>query len=145
MLIRGRAISFLGLAGAGDAAYGLWQHYAPAGSSICNISDVVSCDLVNQSAYSAIAGFPVAMVGSLGFLALSGLALLAVRNQKARPYLLAAALTGLAFQLYLSWIEFGVLRAVCPICVVSQILIAGIVALAIPWRQLSHLLWPSSR
>ncbi|OGL74073.1 hypothetical protein A3F28_02605 [Candidatus Uhrbacteria bacterium RIFCSPHIGHO2_12_FULL_57_11] len=142
MVRRGRAISVLGLAGAGDAAYGLWQHYAPAGSSFCNINSVVSCDLVNQSVYSEIFGMPVAMVGSLGFLALSGLALAAVRNEKARPYLLAAALFGLAFQLYLSWVEFGLLRAVCPICVVSQILITGIVALAIPWRQVS-LIWSS--
>lgn len=137
MKTRSRAISVLSLAGAGNASYGLWQHYAPAGSAFCNVNATISCDIVNKSAFSEIFGIPVAAIGVLGFLALTITSLLALRRTKIQKTLLPLACAGLGMQLVLTGIEFGYLRAICPICVVSQLLIAAIAILALPLRPTS--------
>lgn len=127
---RARVISALGLLGAGNASYGLWQHYAPLGTAHCNINEVISCDIVNKSAFSEIFGIPVAAIGVLGFLVIAAVALLSLRRAEIQKSLFPIALAGLGIQLVLTGIEFGYLRAVCPICIVSQLLIAAIAILA---------------
>lgn len=132
------AIVVLAAIGVVVAGYGLWQHYAPVGSAICNISERLSCDIVNKSPWSEVFGIPVAGIGLLGYLAMGALALMAlgrVRPIVARPspavLLLVLALGGLAVQGFLTYIEFFVIGVACPICVVSQALILAITVLAL--------------
>lgn len=117
----------IAILGAIVAGYGLWQHYAPTGSSFCNFSATVSCDLVNQSIYSEIYSIPVAAIGVLGYLAIAFVSIFVLMRaswaKEAIRGLLWMTIIGTIFQLIFTYIEFFVIRVICPVCVISQIII----------------------
>lgn len=112
------AVAFLGVVVSG---YALKQHYAPAGTSFCNLSNTFSCDLVNQGPWSEIAGIPVALLGvfAYGFLA----AIAIGRPHGWERWFFLTALGGLAFSLYLTYLEAFVIHAWCIVCLASFMLI----------------------
>lgn len=121
-----RAIIALAVVGSADAVYGIVQHFGPTGTGVCNWGGRISCDIVNKSVFSEIAGVPVAIIGLLGYLAIAGAALWAQKTQQksgARNLFLLTA-SGFLFSAYLTYIEVWWLRAVCPICITSQTIIA---------------------
>lgn len=133
------AIGALAIGGLADSFYGLIQHYGPLGSGACNWGGRISCDLVNKSVFSEIAGLPVALIGVLGYAAIIIAAILVWKknSRSGRRALLLLSLAGLLFSFYLTWIELWWLRAYCPICLVSQTLILLITLLALQlWRSL---------
>src|SRR5579872_168445 len=71
------------LAGAGIAvsSVSLYEHYRTSQASFCDFGQTFNCDIVNRSAYSEIAGIPVAFIGILGYLLLLFLTTL----RRARP------------------------------------------------------------
>lgn len=114
----------MALAGCGIvvSSYLIVQHYKLAGTSFCDINNFVSCDIVNQSIYAEIAGIPVAILGLIAYSTLLILAMRATSKKDAgRLALLSAG--GLAFSLYLTYLEFFVLSAVCLMCLTSQVII----------------------
>lgn len=129
------AIIILALAGAVDSGYALNQHYAPPDLSSCDFNETISCTAVNQSEYSEVAGIPVAGIGIAGYLMFvlfAGIAL--VKPLKVRVMFTLLALTslgGFLVALCLTYIELFVLKAVCPLCVISQALIAAIMVLSV--------------
>jgi uncharacterized membrane protein len=101
------------------------------GRAIC--LGVGACDVVNTSIYSELLGLPVALLGALTYLALlalGGLIWHHLYEALARygQFLLAAI--GVAFSAYLTYIELFILRALCPWCVLSAVLITLIAALS---------------
>jgi vitamin-K-epoxide reductase (warfarin-sensitive) len=92
----------------------LREHYRTEGDSPCSINERWDCGIVNHSPYALVWGVPVAGLGMFGYLLM---AILAWR--RAYPVLLAVALVGLAFSLYLSRIEAHVLGVWCIYCVIS--------------------------
>ena len=127
-------IIVLALAGVVDSAYALKQHYAPPDVSGCDFNATISCTAVNQSEYSAVAGVPVAGIGIAGYLLIALLAATSLsatkQSRKAVLALPAVSLAALAIALCLTYIELFVLKAVCPLCVVSQSLILVITILS---------------
>jgi len=127
-------IIILALAGTIDSGYALKQHYAPADVSSCDFSETVSCTAVNQSEYSEVVGIPVAAIGIAGYVMLGLLAGIALaKPQKSRlmfTLLALASLGGFLVALCLTYIELYILKAVCPLCVISQALIFTIMLLA---------------
>ena len=123
-------IAILSVLGVGVSSYALWQHYAPLGAAFCNVNETFSCDIVNKSEFSEFLGVPVAGIGLvayLGFLAVSiGVLIDRAAAPRVLPWLLVAAIGGLGFSAYLTYIEFFVIGAVCILCVTSQALILGI-------------------
>src|SRR5215469_13148175 len=117
-------LAVLGLA-ASIAA--LREHYN-TGTSPCSINDVWDCGVVNHSPYSVFAGVPVAAIGIGGYALLAALAW-----KKAWRLLLAAALIGLAFSLYLTRIEARILEVWCIYCVISLAMISSISLAALLW------------
>ena len=127
--------TLLAVAGMAVTAYLIYQHYKIPGESFCNISDFISCDVVNKSIYSEFLGIPVSILGFLTYLLLTACLVSLVRNwsieklhrtvTRARMTLLLIVISGigLLFSLYLSYIEFFVLRALCIFCLTQQILI----------------------
>ena len=113
-------IAILALAGAIVSAISLQRHYAKSDTTFCDFSQKFSCDVVNRSEYSTIEGIPVAGIGVLGYAALFVLSTF----WKSRPHtpnrLLAAALAGFGFALYLSYIEAYQLTTWCILCLGSQ-------------------------
>ncbi len=82
------------------------------------------CSTVNSSPYSEVYGIPVAAVGMLGYGAILLTLLLEKRYQFfAQNGILAVfgmGLTGFIFTVYLIYLEFFVIKALCPFCLASQ-------------------------
>ena len=109
----------------------LERHYAKSTTQFCDLNQKFSCDIVNRSEYSSIIGIPVAGIGIAGYATL----LLCATYLRGRPEtpnrLLGMAFVGLAFALYLTYIEAHVLETWCILCLVSLALISLITLLAI--------------
>ena len=124
------AIAVLAVAGAAVSSVSLYHHYG-AESSFCDFSATLNCDIVNRSIYSAILGIPVALIGILGYLALLAMATVFRGRAETPAVLVAASLAGLAFALYLTYIEGFVLAVWCVLCLSSLALITIIAALSV--------------
>lgn len=116
-------IAALSLAGIVDSAISLERHYAKSATTYCDFSQKFSCDIVNRSEYSEIAGIPVAGIGVAGYAALFALSTWRRSRPETPLWLLAASLAGLAFALYLTYIEAYQLMTWCILCLVSLTLI----------------------
>jgi vitamin-K-epoxide reductase (warfarin-sensitive) len=92
----------------------LREHYRTEGDSPCSINDRWDCGIVNHSPYAMLAGIPVADLGIAGYLLMGALAW-----RRAWRLLLAVALAGWGFSLYLAHIEKDVLGVWCIYCVIS--------------------------
>jgi vitamin-K-epoxide reductase (warfarin-sensitive) len=121
-------VAFAGLVAASLA---LREHYR-TGSSPCSINDVWDCGIVNHSQYAVFHGVPVAVIGMAGYLLLAVLSL-----RKLWWALLLFAVGGLAFSLYLTWIEWKILQVWCIYCVINvcTILFLTLLALLQPFIQ----------
>lgn len=86
--------------------------------------------MVNRSIYSEVAGVPVALIGVLGYCGLLGLTIFYLRKEDAPVLLLMGSLAGLAFALYLTYIEGFVLAVWCVLCLSSLGLISAITVLS---------------
>jgi uncharacterized membrane protein/protein-disulfide isomerase len=126
------AFCVLGLAASSAAAY---VHYHllrdPAYTSACDISATVSCTQVYASRFGTFAGVPVAVFGTIWFLA----ALLLVAGSAWAPpavadstagYLFALSTIGLSVILYLGYASFFVLKTVCVLCLATYAAVIGI-------------------
>jgi len=82
------------------------------------------CSTVNSSPYAEVNGIPVALIGVVGYSAI--LALLFLENkgnffkQNSTLLIFGLALTGFIFTLWLIYVEFALLKALCPFCLTSQ-------------------------
>jgi len=124
------AIAFLALVGVGLSAVSLQRHYAKSASKFCDFGEKFNCDIVNRSEYSSLMGIPVAGIGIAGYGVLLALSTF-YRAQPETPLrLLTAAVAGLGFALYLTYVEGFVLGAWCILCLSSLGVIAGITVLA---------------
>jgi vitamin-K-epoxide reductase (warfarin-sensitive) len=120
-------LAILAVAGIVVSALALQVHYSTE-TAPCSINEKWDCRIVNHSPYAEIRGIPVAAIGIAGYLLIGILAMLGRRG-----WVLAAALIGMAFALYLTNIEARVLGVWCLYCVVSQGIIALIALLSIGW------------
>jgi uncharacterized membrane protein len=122
----------LAAAGFVDSLYLTWLKVTGSTAACSNIGD---CDTVNNSVYAEIYGIPIALIGALGYLLVMGLLLLEVRFDARRENIHVAlfglTLVGTIYSAYLTYLEVAVLRAVCPFCVVSAILMTILFGIAI--------------
>ncbi len=114
------------------SAVSLYNHYKKSSSEYCDFGEAFNCDIVNRSIYSEVGKVPVAGIGVLGYLALMVLARKA-RSCGVALLLLAAAVVGLAFALYLTYIEAYVLVVWCILCLGSLAAISLITLLSV-WQ-----------
>ena len=132
-------VAVLAICGVAVSSVSLQHHYATSKTAYCDIGETFNCDVVNRSEYSSIFGVPVALIGMLGYAALAGLATVYRERRETPLMLLNAAAAGLAFALYLTYIEARVLGVWCILCLSSLALIATTATLAVViW-------WNSSR
>jgi len=107
----------------------LWLHkLGVIGTLQCGTG---GCEQVQTSPYASVLGVPVAAYGVAGYSALLVVALISIQPALAARRAPAMALTALAglgflFTLYLKYVEFFVMRAVCRWCVASALLITSI-------------------
>ena len=117
----------LAMAGLVVSYLALRVHYSTE-SAPCSINEKWDCGIVNHSPYAVMYGVPVAAIGMAGYLLIGVLALM-----RQRGLLLAAAVVGMGFALYLTNIEARVLGVWCLYCVISQTLIAVLFLLSMAW------------
>ena len=125
------------LAGVFVSAY-LWLYkLGQIGTISCGTG---GCETVQLSPYSRFAGVEVAAIGLAGYTVLLAMALLSLAPRHARSVGLINLLVGLsgvavAFTLYLKYLEFFVIGAVCRWCVASAVLITIFFVLAVLERR----------
>lgn len=129
---RRKAIAVLALAGAFLSLYLLLYKLGFYGRLACGAGG--SCEVVQASAYAEFLGIPVAGWGLGWYAAVLGAALAGLRPGARsggwpRRALSVLAAGGVAFTLYLTWVELFVLRAICRWCVGSAVLVAVIAGL----------------
>lgn len=100
------------------------------------------CETVQASPWGTFLGLPVALIGVLGYLACTGLALYGLekggeRRTRADALLLAATGLGVAFTGYLTYAEAVLIGAWCRWCIGSAVIITLLfVAALLNWRSL---------
>jgi uncharacterized membrane protein len=124
------AIAILALAGATVSSVSLYHHYGKDKTTYCDFGENFNCDVVNRSAYSTVAGIPVAVIGILGYLSLMALATFYRDKAETPGMLLLAATLGLGFAFYLTYIEAYVLATWCILCLSSLTVIVLITVLS---------------
>jgi len=112
-------IAILSVVGVVVSSVSLQRHYAKSATAFCDFSQRFSCDIVNRSEYSSIQGIPVAGIGVAGYLALFVLSTFQRSRIETPNRLLGAAIAGLAFALYLTYVEAYVLTTWCILCLIS--------------------------
>jgi vitamin-K-epoxide reductase (warfarin-sensitive) len=132
-------VAILAVCGIVVSSVSLQHHFATSKTPFCDIGEAFNCDIVNRSEYSTIRGIPVALIGMLGYAALAGLATVYRARRETPAMLLGGAAMGLAFALFLTYIEARVLGVYCILCLSSLSLIAmtTILAAVIWWRERS--------
>jgi vitamin-K-epoxide reductase (warfarin-sensitive) len=130
-------VAILAVCGIVVSSLSLQHHYATSKTAYCEIGETFNCDIVNRSEYSSIFGIPVALIGMLGYVALAGLATVYRERRETPAMLFIAAAAGLAFALYLTYIEARVLGVWCILCLSSLALITTVTMLAavIWWKR----------
>jgi vitamin-K-epoxide reductase (warfarin-sensitive) len=108
------------------SALALREHYRTEGDAPCSINERWDCGIVNHSPYATLVHIPVALLGIAGYLLMGFLAF-----RRAYRAVLAIALVGLGFSLYLAHIEAHVLGVWCIYCVISLGIISIITVLAL--------------
>ncbi|OGI92528.1 hypothetical protein A3A09_00930 [Candidatus Nomurabacteria bacterium RIFCSPLOWO2_01_FULL_42_20] len=113
------AIVFLVVAAIGflDATYLTAQHYSG------NIPPclIAGCEVVLVSPQSVIAGVPLALLGSIYYLALLILSIAYLDSKKKQFIRLAAylAIAGFAASLYFVYLQLFVIKEICQYCMLS--------------------------
>jgi vitamin-K-epoxide reductase (warfarin-sensitive) len=124
------AMAILALAGMMISGVSLERHYAKSATAFCEVGERFNCDIVNRSEYSSLMGIPVAGIGIVGYGVLFALATVYRAREETPLRLLVAAWAGLAFALYLTYVEGYVLETWCILCLSSLALIAMITVVA---------------
>jgi uncharacterized membrane protein len=128
------------LAGVFVSAY-LWLYkLGKIGTLTCGTG---GCETVQLSPYSRFAGVEVAAIGFAGYVLLLGLSLVSLAPRHARSvglinWLVLLSGGALGFTLYLKYLEFFVIKAICRWCVASAVLITIFFLLAVLERRRLH-------
>jgi uncharacterized membrane protein len=92
------------------------------------------CDTVRQSQYSQVLGVSVALIGLLGYLGILAVLIL----EQSSPFfarngpmlVFGLSLIGFLYSAYLTYLEAFAIRAFCPYCVASAIIMTAIFGIA---------------
>lgn len=117
-----QAIVWLGVISLVTSIYLIQNHYAGAvKGSVCDISQTISCSIVNTSIYSELFNVSVALFGAIWSLFIILMAWNAMyKDGEIISILTGWSLFGALFVIYMIVAEF-LLRAICPFCTVVHI------------------------
>lgn len=120
-----KIIIILSIIGIVTSLYLVKNHYAPpTKGALCDISESVSCSLVNTSIYSELFNIPVALLGALWFLILIIFSWKALKKDGALPtMMLGWSILGILFVIWFVIVEIFLLRSICPFCTLVHAII----------------------
>jgi uncharacterized membrane protein len=106
-----------------DSGYLSWIKFSHSEEKC--IAGLGNCALVNTSAYSEIFKIPIAYFGLLAYLVIFMLMVSSgstIMYASSIPFqLFGITLIGLLFSGYLTYVQFGILHAYCPYCLLSAV------------------------
>ncbi|MDR7554687.1 MAG: vitamin K epoxide reductase family protein [Armatimonadota bacterium] len=112
------------LAGAGVLVAGILVMLAVRGTTPLCLTG--ACDAVARGPYARFLGAPLVLWGLVAFGVTAGTAIAGAQSPRRRgdllPVLVGLVAFGAAFSAYLTWLQVGVLRAVCAWCAASALL-----------------------
>ncbi len=116
-------IFILAFCGLSDSVY-LAQHEASNTPLLCNVNNLTGCNIVASSQYAHLFGISLAEYGVIFYTLVFIIAALELIlfDRLLRRILQIISLVGLAASLYLTGIEFFVLRALCIYCLASAVI-----------------------
>jgi uncharacterized membrane protein len=132
-------VAALALAGIFISLYLTLYKIGVIGELSCTIG---SCETVNTSKWSRFLGLPVAAWGVLFYLDVFVIALVGtVARFEYEPaislVLVVEAAVGVLFSAWLTYLELGVIRAICIWCVTSAVTVTSIFLVSVAdWREL---------
>jgi uncharacterized membrane protein len=121
-----RYVKILAAMGIALAVYLLWQQMARPAFQPCNINSFINCDAVISGEVAKTFGLPTPLYGLIGYIVI----FLAAVFQK-KSVLLATASFGLLFCLWIAYKELFLLRVICPVCIMCQLIMITIFTLGI--------------
>jgi uncharacterized membrane protein len=119
-------------AGVVDAGYLSWIKIT--GTEARCLPGLGNCGTVNNSAYSLLYGVPVAYLGLMTYLILFGMIIFWLKrgeNSITIYGFFGVSLVGFLFSGYLTYVEVGILHAICFFCVLSAIFMTVIFGLSL--------------
>jgi uncharacterized membrane protein len=134
--------ALLSLAGLFISAYLYLYKIGKIGTLACGTGD---CETVQLSSWSRVAGIEVSLIGVVGYAVLTAMSLAALQpelSSRRWPVQLLSLLAGIgvAFTIYLTYLELFVIHAICRWCVASGVIIVAIlVATLLDQRRLSRI------
>ena len=122
-----KIIIILSILGIIVSLYLVENHYAPpTKGALCDISESISCSLVNTSTFSELFNVPVALLGVLWFLVLIIFSWKALKKDGALPtMMLGWGILGILFVIYFVIAEI-ILRSICPFCTLVHVIVIAI-------------------
>ena len=129
----GRTTLVLALLGLAIAAYLTVEHYSSSTTLACPATSAFDCLKVTTSRWSSIAGVPVAVLGLVFFVVMTGLTLLSGR--RAADLRVAAAVVGSLMVLWLVYVELFEVDSLCLWCTGVHVLTLALLATTIWWRE----------
>lgn len=127
-----RLLLVLGVIGIGLASYLTYVHYS--GETVLCTTAHNTCEQVQTSVYSHLAGVPVALIGLIGYVLIFA-SLVAPEREMTRFATAALTLGGFGFSAYLTYRELFTLHKICEWCVGSATLMTIMMLLSV-WRFL---------
>lgn len=110
------------------------EHFSSSTTLACPETGTINCAKVTTSAWSQLAGIPVAVLGLIYFVVMTALtAPPAMRRRALDRVRVAAAAVGVAMVLYLIWAELFRVDAICLWCTAVHICAIGLFA-SVAWH-----------
>jgi uncharacterized membrane protein len=122
-----RTMVVLTVIGLGVATYLTYIHYAGI-KPLCGKGGG-SCEIVQTSQYSKLAGVPVALIGLIGYVVILA-SLLAPEGEQSRFATVAFTLAGFGFSAYLTYREIFSIHHLCEWCLSSAVIVTILMVLA---------------
>ena len=123
-------LSIMGLV---DSLYLTWIKLSE-NQTLC-IKGLGDCWSVNTSRYSELFGIPVAVYGAATYLVILLILLfeskITLLKENAAYFLFAISLFGTIYSFYLTYLEIAVIKAICPFCILSAVIMTTLFILTI--------------
>lgn len=121
----------LAILGLLDSIYLVWVKYTGM-YALCG--PIGNCESVNTSQYSEVFGIPIALLGAGAYLIMIIFLMLESLGSIWKEYgpliVFGISLIGVLYSIYLTYIEVAVLKAICPYCVISAVILVVILVLS---------------
>lgn len=121
----------LSIVGLLDAAYLTYVKVVEDG--VCAVSG--GCQIVNTSQYASLWGIPIAAIGGAAYLVMLVVLLLEERSDffalNSGLIIFGLSLVGVLYSIYLTYLEIYIIRAICPFCVISAVVLLAMLVVSI--------------